>query len=143
MSSYEPAIKAAIAELYRAAKELKAATDPQTPLPRKKVINGGGIEWPGPDYMDAKLPDWEKIIVGKTARGLTDGGVVEAIIRKTGGQPAKVLAAIEVLEAAVAWCRERKAGRERHAQEIIRQQGRAVEELETRVAWAKLTGGSK
>ena len=143
MSSYEPAIKAAIADLLAAVKELEAATDPQTPLPRKKVIKGAGLEWPGPYFADSKRHDWAIIFVGPATRSLTDLGLSEAIVRQTGNQPAKVLEAIQVLEAAAAWCRARKAGRERHAQEIVRQQSKAAAELDDRVAWAKLTRGSK
>ena len=143
MSDYKLALEAAIADLRRAAKELEAPTDPETPMPRKKILKGAGLEWPGPYFANAKLPDWGVVIVSKTTRGLTDGGIVEAIIRQTGNQPAKVLEAIELLEAAAAWCRDRRAGRERHAQEIVRQQAKAVAELEARTAWAKLTGGTK
>lgn len=143
MSEYEPAVSAAIADLRAAVKELTADTNPQTPLPRKKVLKGAGLEWPGPYFVGGELPDWSVIIVGNTTRSLTDGGIVGAIIRQTGNQPAKVPEAIQLLEAAAAWCRERKTGRERHAQEIVRQQAKAVAELEARTAWAKLTGGTK
>lgn len=142
MSEYEPAVSAAIADLRAAVKELTADTNPQTPLPRKKVLKGAGLEWPGPYFVGGGLPDWSVIIVGKTARNLTDGGLVGSIIRQTGNQPAKVLAAIQLLEAAAKWCRDRRAGRERHAREIVRQQSNAVADLEARVAWVKLAGGT-
>ena len=143
MSDYRPALEAAIADLRRAAKEMEAPTDPQTPLPRKKVLKGAGLEWPGPTYAGDGQIGWATVVVGATPRNTSDGGIVEAIIRQTGNQPAKVLEAIELLEAAAAWCRDRRAGRERHAQEIVRQQAKAVAELEARTAWAKLTGGTK
>jgi ABC-type nitrate/sulfonate/bicarbonate transport system substrate-binding protein len=65
-------------------------------------------------------------------------GTAEALGSKAGWQPRLVLRAVRRLQAAAAWCRARAAGRQRAAQEILRQQSKAVEALEAEAILANL-----
>jgi hypothetical protein len=64
--------------------------------------------------------------------------VARRIGNACGWQPRKVLRALRRLQAIAAWCRARRAGLERAAQEILRQQARAMEQLEAEAAMAAL-----
>jgi hypothetical protein len=140
-------IAAAIQQLRDAAKGLvRQSVTPPTPLPRARVFYiAPGVQWPGPKHsgphpfycMGIPSPDGEVYPIS-----LWDGNVTERIGGICQWQPREVLRAVRRLEAAAAWCRARAEGRRRAAQEIVRQQARAMETLEARAAVRAMAGGS-
>jgi len=53
--------------------------------------------------------------------------IIEKICKMCKYQPAKILKVIRRIEAAVEWCKRRTKGRKRTAEEILRQQKKAVD----------------
>ena len=130
----------ALEGLFRAVEDLLAPTVPETPLPRPRTFEiAPGVVWPAKD-------GWDYVSVFRSDRYLsylleyrsTREDIARVIIAATGAQPRGLLRALRRIEAATAWCRARRAGRERMAQEILRQQARAVEKLEAEIVWRAL-----
>lgn len=136
---YQKIIEAALKDLREAVKKMTAKTDPQTPLCRKREFifaedkNGHKIIWP---YKD----DFYKVSPGQDAwlYSLSMGSyqvnnlsyLVTNIIDIIGNQPRKILLALRRIQAATAWCEARAEGRKRQAEEIKRQQAKAIAALE-------------
>lgn len=140
----ETLIRAALRDLDRARGEMQASTFPQTPLPRPRTfvlisrVRGPNyrdcvVVWPYIDH-DGQVR-WD-CIAAVNERGVLyskyfgNYSVPEELVELAGGQPRQVLKLLRRIQAAAAWCRARRKGRERAAQEILRQQARWAEVLE-------------
>lgn len=73
-----------------------------------------------------------RIITG--CGSIYDVQVVTGLIEWTDGQPARMLRVILALEEATEWARKRRLAREKQAQEILRKQRSAIEEIQARLA---------
>ena len=115
-------------ELRKAICELRQHTIPHTPLPRPKVFKlfNDEIIWPhrSNDLYTIKVNnrdyDFEYGV---------ENHVVQKICEVCKYQPAKILKVIRRIEAAAEWCRKRAEGRKRAAEEILKQQKKAVDTL--------------
>jgi len=124
-------VEAKLKELRKAIYELQQQTIPHTPLPRPKIFilfnhKDDKIIWP------ARLNDLYTIKVGDYDYGFEYGvekHEVEKICKVCKYQPAKVLQVIRRIEAAIEWCRKRTEGRKRAAEEILKQQKKAIDTL--------------
>ena len=135
MSDETKLIQDALRDLLRAAEALIADTYPRTPLPRpRKFELCKGISWPAENNRQPK--NFTCVIVSQSViRSLwADMYDVSARVEARCQTPHEVSAAIRSIQAATAWCEARTAGRQRQAQEILRQQARYVEELEAEEA---------
>lgn len=133
---YVPIISAALADLEEAVNKIKQNTSPATPLPRVRrfEIVAGKITWPNQD-------DLRSIALGKTTLFLGDWNRIYAcktLLEACEYQPRLILRALRRIQAATAWCEARAEGRQRAAEEILRQQARAVEALEAEAAMLAL-----
>jgi len=137
---YEKILSAALDDLEAAAKKLTAATTPQTPLPRPRefiFISRGKekkVVWPA--FDGGKY--WLNHI---THPGAILGYSTHArayILSLAQYQPRLILRALRRIQAATAWCEARAEGRRRQAEEILRQQQKAVEALEAEAAMLAL-----
>lgn len=131
MKQYETLIIGALRELGEAAQNISQEIYPIVPLPRSKTfIFTPRVTWPL--FYDS--------CVYFTECGLSDRrfynissystSICEAIMKDCKYQPSKILRALRNIQAATAWCEARTEGRKRAAEEILRQQSRAVEILE-------------
>ena len=124
----------ALNELKRQAASLEEPTYPQTPLPRPKQFHlVGKYVW-----------EWRE---GKGYTIIRENGVASVWLEPSGAvvlvracdyQPRQVLRLLRRIQAATAWCEARRRGRERQAQEILRQQKKALEALEAESVIRKL-----
>jgi hypothetical protein len=130
----EDLVTEALNELKRAASALEAPTYPQTPLPRPKqfpLVGGYVWEWRnGGGYTIIRERRGQDTWLERS------GAVV--LVRACGYQPRQVLRLLRRIQAATAWCEARRQGRERLAQEILRQQKKALEALEAESVIRKL-----
>ena len=131
-------IEAKLTELRSAIYELRQQTIPHTPLPRPKVFKlfNDEIIWPH------RSDDLYTIRVGDRDYDFEYGveyHVVEKICKVCKYQPAKILKVIRRLEAATEWCKRRTEGRRRAAEEILKQQKKAVDALTALAVAYKLT----
>jgi hypothetical protein len=133
---YVPIISAALADLEAAANKMKQNTSPVTPLPRVRrfEIVAGKITWPNQDELRSMFALGKTTFLGDWNRKY----VIKNIIEACGGQPRLILRALRRIQAATAWCEARAEGRQRAAEEILRQQARAVEALEVEAAMLAL-----
>jgi len=134
----------ALIRLYRAQEALRGNTSPYTPPPRFRRFHlAGEIVWPYADKVGDR-PD--KIGAAKCSdhRGYDNwhlpsdpNSSIEAakcLLKECRYQPRLVLRALRRIEAAIAWCQARTEGRRRAAEEILRQQAKALETLEAMAA---------
>ena len=119
--------------LHEAANGLRKKIVPRTPLPRPRAfwIVPGQVAWP---YQD----DLDRVSVRGYGEVCTTARTAERIAELCGFQPRRILRALRRIQAAEAWCRARIEGRRRAAEEIVRQQARAVSVLEAEIAMGKL-----
>jgi hypothetical protein len=130
-----------------ARKAYEAHTLPRVPLGRLKrfELRIGGVQfaYPAKRYMsnDPQLDGREMICSGKTQTiyFYSRRDNAEDIVDALNGYPSRVLALVRWLERIERWLRARAAGHQRHAQEVLRQQQRAIAEIENRATAAKLT----
>lgn len=132
-------IAAALADLREAVKELEAPTHPETPMPRPRVFElSARLVWPahGWDARGWVGSPWVRVGLkgGPDTFYLANSGLAGLVVDDCGGQPRKVLRALRRIQAAAAWCRARAEGRGRAAQEILRQQAKALQTLEAEAA---------
>ncbi len=139
--NYEKLIQAAVQELLSEATRMVQQTSPATPLPRPKTFElAPGILWPAPP---TEGPYWyQKVVLHNHNSQQVEsiGWHIHTIIKRCGGQPQKILRALRRIQAATNWCRRRTEGRQRAAQEILRQQKRAAHILEAEIVLAVETG---
>lgn len=139
----------ALKDLERAVKELQQPTVPSTPMPRPKFFHITDlVVWPY--FQKSKVSNstflyYTYVTVygkggGEYRRDLTSDDLPEKILSDCEYQPAKVLRALRRIQAATEWCRRRVDGRRRAAEEILRQQQKAVEDLEAEAAMTALKG---
>ncbi len=137
----EQYLRDALVELAEGIEQMLAETNPHTPLPRPRVFKiQRRFLWP---RIDGRVNWW--VMVGRGGwpwyevdpryfhREASNPaeGLVKALLQASGCQPARVIQAAAQIRAAAEWCRKRAEGRRRHAEEILRQQRRAVEKIET------------
>lgn len=99
-----------------------------------------GVVWPA--FNRDKSVNWSCVQADDGPRSLYHSGrsMASIIVHNCGYQPRKVLRAIRRIEAAAAWCEARVAGLKRQAEEILRQQASATEQLEAMAALQALAG---
>lgn len=116
-----------------------ASTFPTTALPRPRFFRiTDSITWP---LIDEGQVDWMTVwIDGIGCCGLGSPSLPRVIAEECRYRPRLVLRAIRRIQAAAAWCRRRKEGREREAMEILRQQRKWIEALEVEAAMRSLGG---
>jgi len=131
----------ALLNLRAAVRELIQDTTPKTPLPRaRSFVFYPGVRWPGGpegnciNYTRVDGSDYE------LAKGWDSElqALAKRLVERCSYQPRKVLRVQRRILAAAAWCRARAEGRRRMAQEILRQQARALETIENERAMQAL-----
>lgn len=110
-------------------------TQPKTPLPRPRlfVLLPGTVVWPFTTrrevwWLNVRVREsrWDRMYV-------TDTSLADVLITKTRERPRAILRVLRRIQAATAWCQARRAGRERAANEIRRQQAPGREALEAEI----------
>ena len=143
------ALHDALQACNEARKAYELATFPRVPRSRLKrfELRIGGVQfvYPAKRYMSDE-PDIDAIemICRGTTRNVcfySGRGRQEAedIVDKLNGYPSRVLALVRWLERIERWLRARAEGHKRHAEEVLRQQSRAIAEIQNRAVAAKLT----
>lgn len=136
--SHTRLIAEALGELLSASRAAMKPTDPATPGVRLRTFwFAKEVSWP---YSSSGSASLESMDVSGSSVHLGWGGndAARCIYQQCGGQPRKVLRALRRIQAATAWCLARAEGRKRAAQEILRQQAKAMEILEAEVVLKKL-----
>lgn len=137
--NYKELLAAAIADLEAAAKRMTEKTEPVTALPRPRKFvfiahHGKEIVWPGSTKNKAIFDRFDLSKAGSNSYYWNECSnekyVPDAILTVAGYQPHLILRALRRIQAATAWCNARAEGRQRQAEEILRQQRKAVEALE-------------
>lgn len=133
MIAIQELIDAAVNDLLEAASGLEKQTVPATALPRgREFVIASTVTWPGwrgnHTLPRGKVYMYQHFRLNHDERNEHNASLT--ITRATEGQPRKVLRALRRIQAATAWCQARTAGRQRQAQEILRQQAGAAEILE-------------
>lgn len=136
----EKLLASALKDLKVAVNKMTSDTIPSTPLPRPRgflIVK----DWYFPRYE----PNY--IYWGQLGRGwpikyrnhlYVDEDAAQNIIRACEGRPRLILRALRRIQAATAWCEARAEGRRRQAEEILRQQAKAVETLDAEAAMLAL-----
>jgi len=143
------AIQAALQACNDARKAYEAHTFPRVPRGRLKrfELRLGEVQfvYPAKRYMSEE-PQIEAIEIAyrSTKRNVcfyTNKLREEAedIVDKLNGYPSRVLALVRWLERIERWLLARAEGHRRHAEEVLRQQQRAIAEIQNRATAAKLT----
>ncbi len=143
------ALHAALQACDDARKAYEAHTFPRVPRGRLKrfELRIGDVQfvYPAKRYMseEPELDAIEMTCRG-TVRNVSFYSVrkrdeAEDIVDKLCGYPSRVLALVRWLERIERWLRARAEGHKRHAQEILRQQQRAIAEIHNRATAAKLS----
>jgi len=119
-------IESKLLELRLAIRELQCQTIPHTPFPFFKSFKlfDERLVWP------ARFDDLCSIrIDGRDSPFFITSSLIEDICEVCEYKPSKILKVIRRLEAAAEWCRKRAKGRKHAAEEILKQQKKAVDEL--------------
>ncbi|MGI9951408.1 hypothetical protein V3F56_03515 [Moorellaceae bacterium AZ2] len=143
MIDYTKILVAALKDLMAAAEKLTADTVPGTPLPRPRkfiFVQQGKKMVAWPVWIKGELY-WNFFEIPNTEFGSVKDAV-RSILFLTQEKPRLVLRALRRIQAATAWCEARAEGRKRQAQEILRQQSKAVEALEAEAVLLALKGAS-
>jgi len=141
------ALHDALQACNEARKAYEAHTFPRVPRGRLKrfELRLGGVQfvYPAKRFMsDEPQLDGIEMHVGGSVRTISFNGNredAETIVDKLNGYPSRVLAAVRWLERIERWLRARAEGHKRHAEEVLRQQRRAVAEIQNRATAAKMT----
>jgi len=139
---YRRLVEAALQELWGGINKLMEPTACAVPMPRPRVFSfAPTIIWPEQkrDGVVWKKAKQEEEVYSYSLNFNSDiDRLSKVIINKCGGQPRLILRALRRIQAATAWCYARAEGRRCMAEEILRQQARAVEALEAEAALAAL-----
>ncbi len=135
-------------ELYQADEEILKQTHPPTPRPRfRRFRFTKNITFPAFEVLERGDGYRWRTSIWHCANEhwyyLDYRDAAEAICNDCKWQPRLILRAICRIEAAIAWCRKRREGRLREAEEILRQQSRWARKLHQHQvlrAMAKLGG---
>jgi hypothetical protein len=131
---YNGVVAAALEELEQAVSELLEQTVPETPLPvPKRYQVTRTISWPD-DEQDYRRMTYDDNTAYASYPLGNPKWIIDKVLADCKGQPASVLRAVEAIEAATAWCRERRQGRLKAARNLLTMQKPALEELQRRVA---------
>jgi len=143
------ALHHALQECNDARKAYETHTFPRVPRGRLKrfELRIGEVRfvYPAKRYMSSELQiDAIEVTCGGTTRNVcfyTNKLREDAadIVDKLNGYPSRVLALVRWLERIERWLRARADGHQRHAEEVLRQQSRAVAEIQNRATAAKLS----
>ncbi len=151
---YSQYIEQALRELGDSVEKLLAPTRPNTPIPRPRVFRiGSSFRWP---YIWGNgKPEWILMSSGEYCYSIDPrfrtksyperqtSYLIRALLSDCEYQPSRVLRAATQIRVAAEWCRKRAEGRRRHAKEILLQQRRAVEKIQTDLALGVLAQDSK
>lgn len=139
-------IKHYVDEMERHIDLLGRQTSPPTPMPRPKrfVIRGldGIAYWPAHDRNG--FTHWHAILCnGKDGKSeyfiqLWMKGVEQTLLERCEFKPSNAYALVESMKQVIRWLQKRTEGRQRQAQEILRQQQRYVDLIEAEAALIKL-----
>lgn len=128
-------VRQALDDLSNAIVELSRPTKPSTPIPTPKFFRiTPNAVWP---RIEEDHVNWWDIAHTKKFSS-TFTGYADILVEDCKYQPRKVMEAVKTIRAAAEWCRKRAEGRRRHAQEILRQQKKWLEELLTEDILGKL-----
>jgi len=128
-------VEAKLRELRRAIYELQQHTVPYTPLPRPKVFklfDDGNVQIIWPSRLSNLSDGLYTIRIGDYEYSFqysVEIYPVRKICEACGYQPAKILKVIRRIDAAIEWCKRRTEGRKRAAEEILKQQTKAIDIL--------------
>ena len=129
-------------ELRQAICELQKRTVPYTPLPRPKIFKllddaDAQIIWPSnlDNLYTIKIKNSEYSFQFNITIYL-----IEKVCIACKYQPTKVLKFVRRIDAAIEWCKRRTEGRKRAAEEIWKQQKKAVDVITALSVASKLTG---
>ena len=133
---YIAILSTALEDLEAAVDKLEKDTIPYTPIPRirKFEIVPRKMTWPYKKDLRSFLTEAHVYGLERWKRK----NVSTIIIALCRAQPRLILRALRRIQAATAWCEARAEGRRRAAEEILRQQARAVEALEAEAAMLAL-----
>jgi hypothetical protein len=141
------ALHAALQACNDARKAYEAHAFPRVPRgrPKRFELRIGGVQfvYPAKRYMsDEPQLDAFEMHYSSSVQTISfygRRGDAETIVDKLDGYPSRVLALVRWLERIERWLRARAEGHKRHAEEVLRQQRRAVAEIQNRAIAAKLT----
>lgn len=140
MNNYAVLIKEALQELHAAVEELNRAGDGMVPNPRPRVFDfGAGVSWPG-RKKDGELT-FDMISLLGTNYALCKHCIEHTFtpaFTSSLKQPRLILRALRRIQAATAWCKARAEGKRRAAENIRRQQQKAVDSLDAELVLARL-----
>jgi hypothetical protein len=141
-------VREALRHCQEAYEAYTAPTLPETPQGRvrwfKHRIGDAMLEYPAVTYGDRLVLN---AICVKSGGALGSVEVlyftardadIARVVRHLRGYPSRVLALVRWLECIERWLRARAKGRQRHAEEILRQQQRAIAEIKNRATAARL-----
>jgi len=133
---YVELVREKLQELEHVADILLRQTIPYTPLPRPRFFKIGPYTWPYVDDYDRKI-SYNKL---KAEKGYYEylKNAATSLCDYCKYQPAKVVKVIRQIEYAIEWCKKRTEGRQRAAEEIIKQQKKAYDILVSQVVAKKL-----
>lgn len=140
------AMFAALNGLLGAVAALIAPIAPEVPMPRSRtwrlmadVMRVGAVAGvAGGPHLEIRSPDGAAQPQSLIVQRWNADVVVRDLIKKCGGQPRRIARAIAVLRAATAWCEARRAGRERAAAEVVRQQARWADIVAAEAAMVRI-----
>lgn len=112
----------------------KQKTVPYTRLPRPRFFQlAPGVTWPATTYRDGV--EWNAIETTDRIQYLAyPHYIAHDLGEAVGWQPRKVMHTIRQIRAAKQWCRNRIEGREREAREILKQQKKWADMVESEIA---------
>jgi hypothetical protein len=140
-------VRDALRHCQEAYEAYSAPTFPETPQGRvrwfKHHIGDAMLEYPvftsGRLLLDAiRVKSGGALRSEEVVRFKSRDADIANLVRHLRGYPSRVLALVRWLERIERWLRARAKGRQRHAEEILRQQQRAIAEIKNRATAAKL-----
>lgn len=135
---YLQVLSDALLHLSMAWRAARSHTRPEVPAPRvRKWYFAPRVVWPYNEttydvaiYRTANFIQNSWIISDIESFQSSRDRAAEAICEACKWQPRLILRAVRRIQAATRWCEKRMKGRKRAAEEILRQQAEAEEELE-------------
>lgn len=136
---YKNILREALQQLGRAAERLEKNSVPNVPLPRpRKFSFAAEVQWPYINKDNRVVFTEAYHLYNYSILNYGVNYIADGILAGCGGQPRLILRALRRIQAATAWCEARAEGRQRAAEEILRQQAKAVEALEAEAAMLAL-----
>jgi len=142
------ALELAMKCLVEAEERYHEQTVPHTPLGEPRVFKVARFYWPTIGHapgslMTGVLADlpWPTGHGVNSPRLRSYLAAINEILAWTGNQPRRVWRVIRQINAVIAWCEKRAAGRKRAAEEILRQQAPWINKIASEVLVEELASG--